>query len=336
MELLWGPSEPEEAFHFYGMAESIYEGKLISYGYGGQMMAYNITTGEVLWKYNATSIGTESAYGGLYPLGAGCICDGKIYAVSSEHSPTQPMYRGPNLRCIDASTGEELWSILFWGARMSPTESDIYIADGILIGLNYHDMELYAFGKGPSATTVEAPMTAVPLGESVVIRGTVTDQSPSGKRNTNGLLDFTLQGTPAISDEDMSAWMEYMFMQQPMPEDAKGVQVKLSAIDPNGNTQDIGYVTSDTAGKFAVSWTPPTIGDYCVTAEFEGSNAYGSSFDTTFFTVAEAPAPTTPIEPEPTEPTEAPFITTELAIIIAVVVVAVIGVAAYWMLRKRK
>jgi len=336
MELLWGPSAPEEAFHYYGMAESIYEGKLLSYGYGGQMIAYNITTGEVLWKYDATSIGTESAYGGLYPIGVACICDGKIYAVSSEHSPTQPMYRGPNLRCIDASNGEELWSILFWGARMSPTESNVYIADGIVIGLNYHDMQLYAFGKGPSATTVTAPDTGVPLGSSVTIKGTVTDQSPSGKRNTNGLLDFTLNGTPAISDEDMSEWMQYMFMQQPMPENAKGVQVKLTAIDPNGNYQDIGYATTDTAGKFAVSWTPSDAGDYSVTAEFEGSKSYGSSFDTAFFTVDEAPAPSGPIEPEPTEPTAAPFITTEIAILIAAVIVAVAVIVGFWIIRKRK
>jgi len=373
MGLLWGPSEPEEAFHFYGPAESIYEGKLLTYGYGGQMIAYNITTGEILWKYDATSIGTESAYGGLYPIGIACIADGKIYAVSSEHSPTQPMYRGPNLRCINASNGAELWSILFWGARMSPTESNVYIADGIVVGLNYHDMELYAFGKGPSATTVTAAPKVSVMGSSVVIEGTVTDQSPSGKRNTNGLLDFTLKGTPAISDEDMSAWMEYMFMQQPMPEDAQGVKVKLHAIDPNGNYQDIGYATSDTAGKFATSWQPPVPGDYFVTAEFEGSASYGSSFDTAFFTVDPAPSPAQPIEPEaptepaeePTEPTEpeeptmeptapeeptepeptepepteaaeAPFITTEVAIIAAVVIASIIGIVSFWALRKRK
>lgn len=43
-----------------------------------------------------------------------------------------------------------------------------------------------------------------------------------------------------------------------------------------------------------------------------------------------------PTESEPTEPAEAPLITTEIAIIAAVTVVAVIGIASYWMLRKRK
>ncbi len=43
-----------------------------------------------------------------------------------------------------------------------------------------------------------------------------------------------------------------------------------------------------------------------------------------------------PTESEPTEPAEAPLITTEIVIIAAVAVVAVIGIASYWMLRKRK
>jgi len=367
MQPLWGPTAQEEAFNFYGMGDTVYEGKLLTYGYGGQIIAYNITTGEIIWTYNARSVGVESAYGGNYPIGIACIADGKIYAVGSEHSPTQPLYRGPNLRCINASNGEELWSILFWGARMSPTEPNVYIADGIVVGLNYYDMQLYAFGKGPSATTVTASPKVSVMGSSIVIEGTVTDQSPSGRRNTNGILDFTLKGTPAISDEDMSEWMEYLFMQQPMPEDAQGVKVKLTAIDPNGNYQDIGYATTDIAGNFAKSWQPPVPGEYFITAEFEGSASYGNSLDTTYFTVDPAPSPAQPIEPEPTEPeptepeptepeptepeptepeptepeptepTEAPlFSTTDLAIIAAVAVAVIIGVAAYWQLRKRK
>jgi hypothetical protein len=53
---------------------------------------------------------------------------------------------------------------------------------------------------------------------------------------------------------------------------------------------------------------------------------------------ADVPEPTEPepTTPEPTEPAEAPFITTETAIIVAVVVACIIGVAAYWALKKRK
>ena len=50
------------------------------------------------------------------------------------------------------------------------------------------------------------------------------------------------------------------------------------------------------------------------------------------------PEPTTPepTEPEPTEATEAPFITTEIAILAAVAVACVIGVVSFWALKKRK
>jgi hypothetical protein len=50
------------------------------------------------------------------------------------------------------------------------------------------------------------------------------------------------------------------------------------------------------------------------------------------------PEPTTPepTTPEPTAPAEAPFITTETAILAAVVVACIIGVVAFWALKKRK
>ena len=35
-----------------------------------------------------------------------------------------------------------------------------------------------------------------------MIKGTVTDSTPTGRRNTNDIVDWTLEGTPAISDEE--------------------------------------------------------------------------------------------------------------------------------------
>ena len=212
----------------------------------------------------------------------------------------------------------------------------MWLAEGKVVGLNYLDNQIYCFGKGNSATTVEAPLTAVPLGSNVMITGTVTDDTSTGRRNTNDEIDFTLKGTPAISDEDMGAWMEYMFMQQEYPEDAKGVTVKLIAIDPNGNFHDIGEATTDLSATFGKSWVPPIEGEYHVTATFEGSSSYGSSSATAYLVVGPAPSPAEPIEPEPTEPSEAPFITTEIAIIVAAVIVAVAVIVGFWIIRKRK
>jgi len=360
-------------FQYYVGRWDTYNGLLIQQGYGGVLLAYNATTGKQAWNYTATNVGFESPYGN-YPIGISCIADGNglIYTTGSEHTPTQPLWRGPNLRCINATDGTEVWSILFWGAGMAPTDpSNVAMADGIVVGLNYFDMELYAFGKGPSATTVEAPMTAIPLGEGVVIRGTVTDDTVTGRRNTNDMFEFTLQGTPAISDEDMGAWMEYMFMQQAKPKDVKGVEVVITTVDPNGNTYELGRTTSDENGEFGCVVDPPVLGKYKIIATFEGSAAYGPSSASTYLWVEEAPSaaqpiepePTTPApteptptepepttpepttpeptepeptEPEPTEPAEAPFITTEVAIIAAVVIASIIGIISFWKLRKQQ
>ena len=362
---LWGPSASEPGMNFYTAGRNIYEGKLLSTGYGGELIAYNITTGDILWKYIAAQEGYESPYGN-YPIGIACISDGKIFLSSSEHSPTQPLWRGSRIRCVDAETGDLVWSINHWclGASHSTQGpgSGIYIADGYLVSLNAYDNQLYCYGRGPSETTVTAPDMGAPLGTSVMITGSVTDQSPSAA------------GTPAISDEDMSAWMEYMYMQQSKPTDAQGVTVMLTSIDPNGNYQDIGEVTTDIWGNFGKSWVPPVPGEYIIMADFEGSASYGSSSASTYIVVDEAPKvaqaiepeqpapapaapepaapkptepePTTPepTTPEPTEPetaeptqaAETPFISTEVAILIAVAVACVIGVVSFFALRKRK
>jgi outer membrane protein assembly factor BamB len=370
---LW-ESEHEGQMNFYSLycETEIYEGKLLSPGYSGELIAYNITTGEKLWTYTARQEGYESPYGN-YPIGISCISDGKIYLTSAEHSATQPLWRGSRIRCVNATDGEEIWTINHWalgpGQNTQGPANGVQIADGRIVSLNAYDMQIYCYGKGPSKTTVTAPKTAVSRGSRVLIEGTVTDQSPG-----DSCLGIPAAGTPAIADEYMTEWMEYLYMQQLKPEDAKGVTVKLTSIDPNGNFQDIGEVTTDIWGNFGTSWEPPVPGEYIIMAEFEGSTSYGSSSASTYMVVEEAPSPAQPIEPEPTEPeptepepteaeptepeppeptepepteteptepeptepAEAPFITTETAIIAAVIVAVIIGIAAYWQLRKRK
>jgi hypothetical protein len=304
------------------MTDTIYKGKLLTCGYGGQLIAYNVKTGEVLWKYNASNVGFESPYGN-YPLGIGCIADGKIYLGSGEHSPTQPIWRGPNLRCIDAETGQELWKISFHGVSMpSGNAGDNYaISDGYLVGLNGYDGQIYCFGKGPTATTVSAPTTTVANGTSVLIQGTVTDQSPGSKA----------KGTPCVSDASMNKWMEYLFMQQACPTDVTGVPVKLEAFGADGSYTEIGTVTSDAYGNFKSTWTPTKQGLYTIMATFAGSKSYYSSYAGTGLSVGPAPA----AEPEP-EPVEIPAYPDYTLTIIGTGLVIIIAIAvAILILRKR-
>jgi hypothetical protein len=148
--------------------------------------------------------------------------------------------------------------------------------------------------------------------------------------------------------------MEYLYQQQPLPTNAKGVTVKLTAIDPNGNLQNIGTATTDLMGNFGIAWVPPVEGTYQIKATFEGTESYWPSYNTAYMVVDPAPAaqptstPTatvTPPQPTPTpsvspsvvpEP-ESPAPSMDVYVIAAVVaiVVVVVAVAAVF-LRKRK
>ena len=276
-EQMWGPSDPyTNAWGFYDSTASIAYGKLYATGYDGIVHCFDVTTGKHLWDWDSGSSGYETAYG-RWPLsmvGSVTIADGKIYAGSC-HGLVQPMFRGAQLYCIDANSGTELWSINSWCG------STIAVSDGYLVTLNGYDNQIDCYGKGLTATTVAAPVTAVPQGTSVLIQGTVTDQSPG-----QTCLGIPAAGTPAISDGSMSAWMEYLYEQAPKPTNATGVSVHLTAVDPNGNYQDIGNVTSDLKGNYLTSWTPPVPGLYKLTATFDGSDSYYSSDAETGFLVS--------------------------------------------------
>jgi hypothetical protein len=328
--LLWTTSS-ENPWNIYAgaggalMTNTVAYGKLYSTGYSGIVYCYDLKTGKLLWNYTANS-GLNTPYGG-YPLGIAGVADGKLYLNTNEHSSGAPYWKGCKLRCLNATTGEEIWTIYTHGASSYGTYG-YAIADGYLVFLNVYDMQVYCIGKGPSATTVEAPMTAVTAGNSVVIRGTATDIAAGTKQHEQAAR-FP-NGVPAISDEDQEAWMEYVYMQKPMPANAKGVEVSLDTIDPNGNFVHIGTATSDASGLFSYAWTTPNVpGKYTIIATFAGSESYWGSYAETAMYVEEAPSPTAPPEyPQPIDPTLT-IVGATIAIIIAVAIVGVL------LLRKR-
>jgi len=271
-------------------------------------------TGKVAWVFEApTPYQYETPYEGQYPWFSGnIIADGKIYAYNLEHSPSAPLTRGWRLFCINATTGEGIWNIT---GSMPPG----LVADGYLTAVNEYDGYLYVFGKGKSATTIEAPLTAITLGQKIVLKGTVLDQSP-------GQPD-----TPCVAKESMTQWMEYLHMQHTIPADVKGVSVSLDTFDPNNNFVHIGDVTTDGySGAFGYTWEPEVPGQYRVTATFMGDGSYGSSFATTFVSVDEAPAATATPEPQQLPPDNTALM---YGILVAVIVAIIIGLLALF--RKR-
>jgi hypothetical protein len=201
--------------------------------------------------------------------------------------------------------------------------------DGYLVGLNFYDNQIYCYGKGPSATTVEAPMTAASAGSTVIIEGTVTDQSPGA---ANYASKFGLNsGVAAVSDSSQQAWMEYLYMQQAKPTNATGVPVTIDAIDPNSNYIHIGDAITDASGTFGYAWTTPDVpGQYVIIATFKGSSSYGSSSAQTYAYVGEAEAIASPYPEVVLPPTEMYIVGSTIAIIIAI---AVVG--ALLMLKRR-
>jgi hypothetical protein len=322
-DLLWGPVGEFRAFQYYSARKGFPAyGNLYVSGYGGEIQDFSMKNGTLLWKYNNTYSGIETPWG-MYPIQLSAVADGVLYAFAGEHSPNTPLYKGYRAYAVDAFTGEELWTLLDWSASgLGTSLAPIAIADGFLVYANAYDGQVYSVGKGPSATTVSAPSAAITQGQSLVITGTVTDQSPGSK----------IKGTAAVSDESMTAWMEYMFLQKPRPTNATGVEVVLSVLDANGNFREIGKATSDTSGFYSLQWIPDIPGKYTVIANFAGTNSYWPSFAETAFSVE--PEPEAPAAPEPEPPSMTDTYVVAGIVVIVVAVVAV-GVAILLVLRKR-
>ena len=311
-------------------------GNLYTADYSGIAYCWSMKNGSLLWTYgnghvsgNDTSSGYTSAWG-AYPQAIGAIADEKIYLYTTEHSPNSPLYKGAQIRCLDALTGEEIWTLDGWGSGEQGKGADFAIADGCLVYLNAYDMQIYCIGKGPTALTIEAPMTAITQEQSLVIRGTITDIA-AGTTQDEQAARFP-NGVPCVSDESQSIWMDYVYMQKPRPTNATGVPVTLSVIDANGNYREIGATNSNTDGFFTFNWKPDIEGQYTVYASFAGSESYWPSHAVSSFVVDPSPATPVPTEPLPQSMADLYFIP---AIVSLFAVIIVVGLLIILMLRKR-
>jgi hypothetical protein len=326
---------PWGTFGCYGVQS--YGGMIISNQYDG-VAAFNWTNGKVAWHYIYTApYPYETPYQDNYPwfTGTSRIADGKLYSYNTEHSPTQPYTRGWKLHCINVTTGEGIWNIT---GSMSPGA----IADGYLTASSAYDGYMYVFGKGKSSTTVQAPLTAVPLGTALTIQGTVMDMSPGDQgsfQNPTAPLDSpTAPGTvPCVSKDSMATQMEYLYMQHPIDglfhnATITGVPVTLTAIASDGTYTDLGTVTSNGYyGTFSKAWTPTKEDTYTIVASFAADDSYGSSSAATAVTVGPAPA----VSPTPTPPEVAPDNTPTYILGATIAIILAVAIATILILRKR-
>jgi hypothetical protein len=323
---LWGPTQlVGNALSYLFGSSAIAYGRYYIWDIGGYVNAVNLTSGKLDWTYTRGSAGYNTPYG-VYPLwvfGVQSIADGMLF-LSEGRCYDPPLFPGGEKLAINCTDGSLVWEISGAFQRdVSP------IADGELLGWNGYDGQIYAFGQGPTKTTVTAPAVGVTTSTPVTITGTVTDIS-TGSQQEAVAVNFP-NGLPCVSDASMTPWMEYVYEQQPRPSNTTGVQVSLDAIDPNNNFIHLGTATSDTSGTFGYAWTPPDVpGKYTIIATFAGSESYYSSYAETYAVVSEAPPATpTPTPAAPLPPIETYFIVATVAIIIAIAIVGIL------LLRKR-
>ncbi len=333
---IWGPTSTEAALNFFstgwtGQGPTVAYGNLYTGGMSGIVYCYSLTNGNLLWTYgnggtdNSTSAGLNWATN--YPTYISAIANGIVYTVTGEHTFETPIYKGALTRAINATTGQQIWTL----SSATSAATAYAVADGYNTFFNGYDNQIYVVGRGPSQTTVQAPLTGITAGNSVTIQGTVTDIS-AGTKQTEQVADFP-NGVPVASDASMSQWMSYVYQQQPLPTNFTGVTVTLTAIDPNGNYITLGKATTDANGLFSYSWQSPQVpGKYTITATFAGTNGYWPSNAQTAVTVQSAPSATSAPTPTPTSVADTYFVPAIAGLFVLIILVG--AVLALLMLRK--
>jgi len=306
-------------------------GQFIFDGFGGDIWDINATNGNTIWYTNTTTLigppGIETPYD-VWPIWSAFspnILTSDVLYISVSHAYNPPMFHGAKLIAINMTNGEKIWDELNFPILTQ------CISYGVLTSLNAYDNQVYAYGKGPSAITVNAPSVGITTSTRITISGAVTDVS-AGISQSEVAKNFP-NGLPCISDASQSAFMEHVYQYQPMPSNATGVPVTISVLDANGNFRDVGTTTSDALGTYTFSWAPDITGDYKVYATFAGSNSYyGSSASTGFY----AGEPATH-EPTSAAPQSGLATTTDVWTSIAViaVVIIIVGAALGLLLRRR-
>jgi len=327
---IWGPSTPDP--NPWGSETT--GGSQIAYGilYGltsDGVRAFNLTTGQFLWSFEGTNSGTNFPGFNTYPFEGETmtVADGKLYMQAGD-SHGDPLFSGAQLYCINATTGALIWDINNFG----PGIATMPIADGELVAFNGYDNQIYAYGIGPSKTTISAPQVGITTATPITITGSVTDIS-AGASQAAVAANFP-NGLPCVSDASMTQFMEAVYMQQSMPTNVTGVLVTFYVLDSNHNYRSIGTTTTNALGDYSFTWTPDITGNYTVYATFAGTDAYyGSTASTGFY--ASSPGATPPPTASPPSGL-ASTSTVEYGVVAIIIVIIIIGAIIVLMLNRKR
>ncbi len=321
-----------DVFDFETVPDSTH-GVLYVWALGGDVWAVNMTNGNIIWSWSTVQAngdaGTETPYG-IFPLWvfqdeALANMNSPVLYLSEGHEYAPPLFHGALELALNGTTGQLIWSNLGFD------DTATAVAYGVMTTFNAYDGQIYAYSQGPSKTTVTANNPEGTVNSPMVISGTVTDVS-AGASQSAVAKNFP-NGLPAVSDESMTQFMEYVYQQQPHPNNTTGVPVTLTAIDPNNNLVTLGTTTSDASGAFGLTWTPTIAGNYTISATFTGTNGYYGSYDVTHVFVGEVASSTTPTSTPVSQATTQSYILS-LGIATIVVIIIIGAILALLLLRK--
>ncbi len=315
-----------------GIKGNIYGGTFLVFGFGGDIWSLDMATGALNWYTNTTQLTGNAAFNtpyNVWPIWVqtGIGGGGGIEFLEEGHEYAPPLFIGAQLLALNTTTGKLAWSIHSFDVDANPE-----LAYGIMTTLNAYDNQVYAYGQGPSKTTVSAPSVGVTTGTPVTISGSVTDISAGASQEA--VAKSFPNGLPCVSDSSMSNFMETVYMQQPMPTNTTGVPVTVYVLDSNHNYRSIGTATTNANGFYSLRWTPDIPGDFTVTAVFAGTQSYyGSSASAAFYAGSPAATPGPTATPLTGIATQSTIMYAAIAIIIVIIIIG--AVLALLMLRKK-
>ena len=227
--LKWGPVGNTRSFNYYptigsgGVAQIGYVayGKLYVGGYGGEIFAMTQKQATELWSYggggegNSTNSGTETSWG-LYPTFIACNMRRQSLRIQQRTLSKHATLQRRKNTCLNATTGQELWTLDSWAAVGGFGDFGFPTADGQIAYLNAYDMKVYSIGKGPSAMTVTHQKQRLNIGKSISYKRYSHRYLCRHTASTNN-QHASLTVSQQSPTKAMGSWMEYVYMQKANP-----------------------------------------------------------------------------------------------------------------------
>lgn len=310
-DMVWRSETPTESYTTeQGFACG--DGLISFAGYDGQIHVWDALTGKFKYRFYVGDNTEHEPYASFYgtwpfqtpPIGA----DSKFYCMTGDHATPALSVPGETLLAVNGETGEEMFR--FPGQCISHG-SQLAIADGLLFIHDGQSGQVYAFGKGDTAVDVSVIESRIGKGDYTWITGRITDQSPGQP------------GTPVVSKESMTLWMEYLHAtgRAPVFGEITGVEASVFALNTQGEMVDIGVVETDSEGYFKILWTPPSEDLWTITVSFDTDESYWGSWGTVDLAVG---------------PSAGLFTSSISSTAATLTAIAVVAVSAIYLVEKRR